>query len=677
MKVKIPAKSNKKLKRGRKVNPPTPYLPRNPNLSRELLPLFGVSDFTTSIMHEFSEFRMANEYLPSLLFLTNSENQKYNILSPIESFSISGEPVGYIANLTSKLRHKDDKHDIKVFMKRVHLVEPTEVMEGLYELPKDGCLPKAGDGWRRTLSKIHNMYNEAYVDALCAASLSRLVETGKSPHWARFYGTFNTRVEKYVYNINDEIQSMCKNKWFNKNKAAGLFRIISNCDYGDQKPQIDIIGEEMEMMECETLSIDEKPRIELSDCESDLPSTDEEAPVEKVSERLVKLSRVVDSSSENSADMDYEVHKKIAKSDNFCVINKCDTDSRTSINSDTCSGSITGGDSSSGSGSITITSGDSSTTDSSTTDSSTTNSGNSTTNSGDTIGTYDTDIYSGSDQNEVYVEFADFPVQVTFHEYCTATMDSLLDIEETTTDDILMGSRDERWSAWIYQVIAGLVVAQYHYGFVHNDLHTNNVMWDETPDEFIYYKLVSDTDIYYRVPTYGKIMKIIDFGRATFWLKDRKKLIISDAYEDGNDAGGQYNCFPYYNDEEPEILPNPSFDLCRLAVSMFDAIYPEQPPFTNPKKEMVKERGRISYETESELYNLLWMWLTDCEGKNILRNPDDTERFPDFDLYKHIAKYSKNAIPREQATHPYFDKQFRISKEIIPENITVWDLPLA
>jgi hypothetical protein len=202
-------------------------------------------------------------------------------------------------------------------------------------------------------------------------------------------------------------------------------------------------------------------------------------------------------------------------------------------------------------------------------------------------------------------------------------------------------------------------------------------MWCETENEYIYYKLESKENTkYYRVPTYGKLMKIIDFGRASLWLKDRKTLIISDAYADGNDAGGQYNCEPYFNSDEPEYGPNPSFDLCRLAVSMFDAIYPEQPNLKNPKKQMAKEPNRVSYETDSELYNLLWIWLTDSEGKNILRNPDDTERFPDFDLYKHIAKFSKNAIPREQATHVYFDKQFSIDKNSIPENVTVWDLPL-
>ena len=668
MKIKVPAKMNKKHKKVDKVVPPPPYLPRNPDLSRELLPVFGISDFSQSVKREFGEFRMVNEFLPSLLFLTNSINQKYNILSPIESFTISGEPTGYISNLWAKLKDNEEKQDIKVFIKRVHLVEPIPAMEGFYSLPKDGCLPQVGDSWKRTLTKIHDMYNEAYVDALCAASLSRLVETGKSPHWARFYGTVNARVEKYMYNITEDIESLKNKRWFKKNKAAGVFNIIATGDYEENKPTLEIVGEETEMSDFETLSMDEKPKVELSDCESDSPSTDENASVEIISERLVRLSRVVDSSDENSSIPDDVIRKTLDISnniDNFTgSVSETSEDSEDSGSSG--SGSSSSGSSGSGSSGSGSTSGSSEDSEDSEDNSTSTSEIND-----------DSDSEYENNQSEIFAEFNDFPAQITFHEHCKDTMDSLLDIEESTTDELLISSRDERWSAWIFQVLAGLLVAQYHFGFVHNDLHTNNVMWSDTNDEYIYYKLENEKEImYYRVPTYGKLMKIIDFGRASFWLKDRKKLIISDAYADGNDAGGQYNCLPYYDSKEPEIVPNPSFDLCRLAISMFDAIYPEQPPLKNPRKESAREPGRISYETESELYNLLWHWLTDSEGNNILRNPDDSERFPDFDLYKHIAKYSKNAIPREQVTNPYFDKQFRIVKEDIPENVTIWDLPL-
>ena len=203
-------------------------------------------------------------------------------------------------------------------------------------------------------------------------------------------------------------------------------------------------------------------------------------------------------------------------------------------------------------------------------------------------------------------------------------------------------------------------------------------MWCGTGETHLYYKLdgARGGTKYYKVPTYGRIMKIIDFGRASFWLKDREKLLITDSYAEGNDASGQYNCEPYFDKDEEVVNPNPSFDLCRLAISMFDALYEDAPSPKQPLNKLTSEDKRVTYETTSELYNILWMWLTDDEGKNILRNPDDSERFPDFDLYKYIARHAKNCVPREQAQIPFFDKQFRVEKHHIPKDTEVWELPL-
>ena len=54
------------------------------------------------------------------------------------------------------------------------------------------------------------------------------------------------------------------------------------------------------------------------------------------------------------------------------------------------------------------------------------------------------------------------------------------------------------------------------------------------------------------------------------------------------------------------------------------------------------------HETESPLWNLLWSWLIDDDGKNILQNQDGSERFPDFDLYNHISQHVHCAKPQEQ-----------------------------
>jgi len=588
----MPPKPRKQPKKPKQQKaPPIPQsLPRLKILPRELMPTVGSRTLKPSIISQFTEFQKVQEVLPCLSLLGIGENQ--SLQSPLESFTINGSPNGYFLDISGNFRDVSGAANINLFAKRVHLIEPIAFMEGEYLLPQDGALPQSTQGWQHTLAKIHDPYNEAYIDALCSATLSRLVETNKSPHWCKFYGTFNARADTYMYNITSDISSIKYERWFQRNKKAGLFTIRVVGDDPDQKPLVEIV-EEGGAIDCDDLeSIASGSHSELSECVSESPSTDEDESVKSLAEPPVRISKLDsdDGDHENDSDADSEIQ------------NEC----------------------------------------------------------------------------EYFAEFTNFPVQATLHERCEGTMDALLDIEENTKDPLLLETKEQRWSAWIYQVIAALSVAQYYYGFVHNDLHTNNIMWCGTGETHLYYKLegARGGTKYYKVPTYGRIMKIIDFGRASFWLKDREKLLITDSYADGNDASGQYNCEPYFDKSEPVVNPNPSFDLCRLAISMFDALYEDTPEPKEPRNILTEEEDRVTLETKSELYNLLWLWLTDDEGKNILRNPDDSERFPDFDLYKYIARHAKGCVPREQAQIPYFDSMFRIEKHKIPEDAVLWELPL-
>ena len=65
-------------------------------------------------------------------------------------------------------------------------------------------------------------------------------------------------------------------------------------------------------------------------------------------------------------------------------------------------------------------------------------------------------------------------------------------------------------------------------------------------------------------------MKIIDFGRAIYTYNS--KFFISDSFHPDGDAATQYNTEPYFNDKKPRLEPNFSFDLCRLACSIFDYV---------------------------------------------------------------------------------------------------------
>jgi hypothetical protein len=167
-------------------------------------------------------------------------------------------------------------------------------------------------------------------------------------------------------------------------------------------------------------------------------------------------------------------------------------------------------------------------------------------------------------------------------------------------------------------------------------------------------------------------MKIIDFGRATFHLPEPAGFFISDAFFPGNDAGQQYNCEPFFDPREgKKVEPNPSFDLCRLAVSLLEAIFPTRPANATPIKIMSREGPKTYAETTSPLYNLLWEWLTDDEGKNVLREPNGEERYPDFDLYSAIAADVHRAVPCMQLEKPVFADAFKWTGE---EGASTYDL---
>jgi serine/threonine protein kinase len=276
------------------------------------------------------------------------------------------------------------------------------------------------------------------------------------------------------------------------------------------------------------------------------------------------------------------------------------------------------------------------------------------------------------DEEVMYAEFQNFPVQVTLLERAEGTLDELLDDEED--DPSLEETRDVRWAAWLWQIIAALSTAQHYYGFVHNDLHTNNIMWNTCDADFLYYRVHSKGKVPWiaKVPTYGRLMKIIDFGRASFTLPEPAGFFISDAFYPGNDAGEQYNCEPFYDEADgPRVEPNPSFDLCRLAVSLLESLYPERPEAEKPVKIMSREGTKIYTETISPVYNMLWDWLQDDNGKNVLRKPDGEERYPDFDLYKAISAEVHSAVPCRQLNRPLFSS-YRCTEA--PEGAPVYDL---
>ena len=218
------------------------------------------------------------------------------------------------------------------------------------------------------------------------------------------------------------------------------------------------------------------------------------------------------------------------------------------------------------------------------------------------------------------------PTHVVALELCEVTFDSILEENEI---------RIEELESAMFQVITILYLYQSVFKFTHNDLHTNNIMCVYTTKEFLHYKIMGK---YYKVPTYGKIYKIIDFGRSIYSVNDT--CVCSDSFSENGTAHTQYNFGPFYNPNKPEITPNYSFDLCRLACSMVDFI--------------VDDIKNINAFRSVPVYDLIISWLYDDNNVNILYKKNGEERYPDFKLYKMIARIVHNHTPEKQFEHACF-----------------------
>jgi hypothetical protein len=209
-------------------------------------------------------------------------------------------------------------------------------------------------------------------------------------------------------------------------------------------------------------------------------------------------------------------------------------------------------------------------------------------------------------------------------------------LDGTFYDLISKHPEQEKHAAWVAQIVFALAYAQRNYAFTHNDLHGNNVMYIPTDQEFLYYKHHGTA---YRVPTYGYVMKIIDFDRAIVSARllgmKEPRTFASSQFQPEDEAAGQYNIEPFGDASRPRIPPNPSFDLCRFATSMFWDMFPEGPehPYTHPLFEVFKQ------------------WMTQSDGSSVYfrKQMDRHDRYHGFDLYKAIARYCKDsATPRRE-----------------------------
>jgi hypothetical protein len=516
-----------------------------------------------------------------------------------------------------------------IFFKLAPLLDPFKYLVGKYDVndPKLFQLPTITSNENNCLSKIFDFNNSAYVDSFFLFLTSQLIHQYDFIHGIDFYGSFLSVKKEFKLNIFDDLEYLCNSDFFNKHKND-LFQVEAydhildiendnklkplNIDYASSaKSNLSIKSLNHEMFE----NIFDKQIMSLTDLvdmnENDLFITEEKDLIKTTT--LKSGSSCSSRTSRTSSSNEEECSNCVSEdtqydNDDNSILSLHENDNK-DLDAD----------------------------------------------EEEEEGIWE-DIEDDEETEEESVEeeiieatIPQFPVHVIAMEYC-----------ENTLDDLILNNElsEEEWFSALMQIIMILITYQKTFAFTHNDLHTNNVMYNTTKRKFLFYKY---KNVLYKVPTFGRIFKIIDFGRSIY--KFQGNLFCSDSFQAGGDAATQYNIEPYFNKNKPRLEPNYSFDLCRLACSIFDYLVDDI--------DEVKELDKCDAITK-----LIVEWCLDDKGVNMLYKNNGTDRYPDFKLYKMIARHVHNHTPHAQLERPEF-KKFIINKVTSTEKIVDIDkIPL-
>ena len=627
--------------------------PRNENLLKNLEETrMGLSD-CQNFIPLYSTFFSLNDTNYNSINL----NQTFSIQSIIYSGSESNgleEEDRHFKNIASaSVKKRDDDGDaivnVPVFFKFSPLMDPIKYLAGSYDtkneallhLPELHSLPipnsnstseKDDKETHYCHSKVLDPNNSAYVDGFFSYLSSQLLHTHDFIHGIDFYGSYLAIQKDFIVNIFDDQEYLMKNEFFKDKNGILFYYDESECEkFLEEWNQ-----ERREKNRKQTASKNSKIKI-LNSVEIVAEELQQEQQQQQQQQQYENNGReelaLIDVSNSDifniNDDVKEEEKKQGTKQDQA---DQAD-DASSSSSSSSCSSRS-----------------------SHTTNESLYNMSDDGSQGGDgsdhssDYNSEDEEIEEGEQEEEEEILNAtiyNFPVEVIALERCKQTLDWLM------VNDILS---DGEWEAALMQIVMTLATYQKTFAFTHNDLHTNNVMFNETDKKFIYY---SFNKKFYKVPTFGRIFKIIDFGRAIY--KFNSKLVCSDSFHKRGDAATQYNCEPYYNDKKPIVEPNYSFDLCRLGCSLFDFFIDD---IDDVEAECKKSR----------LVALIVDWITDDNGRNILYKQSGIDRYPDFKLYKMIARTVHNKVPSQQLLKHAIFTQYEVPQKSVKKSMTVLDI---
>jgi hypothetical protein len=493
------------------------------------------------------------------------------------------------------------------------LLDPFKYLIGKYNLNDTSLfeLPKITSDIGSVHPKLLDYNNSAYVDGIFSFLSSTLIHNYNFVNGVDYYGSFLGIKKNFKLDIAEDLDYLCKSDFFNKNKNIKFHVEDYSAFYNEENEENNKISKPILKIQ-HNLSV----RSELSAKSFDnnlfediFTDTDNHITLNDLKDYDIEMIDVTNSNFIQLTDLKTTTIKSCSSCSSrtsYTSNNECKNDSE---NDDNVCDEY--------------------------------KQNNSSENSEDDW--TDDDESNKCEEQQIFATIPEFPVQIISMEKCDNTFDDLILKNNLSQDE---------WFSALFQIIMILITYQKAFSFTHNDLHTNNVMYNKTELKYIYYFYKKT---YYKVPTYGRIFKIIDFGRAIY--KYDGKLFCSDSFQPGADASTQYNTEPYLNDKKPRLEPNNSFDLCRLACSIFDYI--------------IDDLDEINNLDECEpIVKLIYEWCLDDNGINVLYKNNGAERYPDFKLYKMIARCVHNHTPQAQLERNEF-KSYIIQKKKLPANESV------
>jgi len=541
----------------------------------------------------------------------NLNNKWY--LSSIGNNSVASENVYdcRIKNINnSKVKDKE------VFFKLAPLLDPYKFFIGKYNENENICaLPTINSNEEDVSDKFYDVNNSAYVDAFFLFLSSNLIHNNNFINGVDYYGSFLSIKNNFKINIFDDIDYLNNSDYFIKNKNT-LFTVDDySYLFNEEDTKLKPITIQHGISSKSNMSIKSLNEDIFEDIFEEEKNGENENKNEDTQLNLLDLNDFNEERNENNENKNVTI-----KSNSTCssrssyTTEEGDEDEKDEDSScDNCPDSKDEDDEKSN------------------------------------INSYE-DNSEYEEEPEIYATIPKFPVQVICMENCENTFDNLILTNELTT---------EVWFSAFMQIIMILITYQKAFNFTHNDLHTNNVMYNQTDKKYLYYCYKQK---YYKVPTFGKIFKIIDFGRSIY--KFNGNVFCSDSFKMGGDAATQYNTEPYFNEKKPRLEPNFSFDLCRLACSIFDYVVEDF--------EDIQELNKCT----DPVKKLIVEWCLDDKGINMLYKNNGADRYPEFKLYKMIARLVHNHTPQAQLLRPEFKKYSNFKGEIPTDVINIDNIPI-